>query len=406
MSTIRGGRATLNAVVMVLLAAVGLGALAGFTTIAVAAVWSLVGGPGDVAHGALYVAAALAMPILLLWVIQGLAEAQRARMHTIVRVDITRPGVRNAWWPIGPWRSAATWRALEYHLVAVFVGGFGGLVVLACWLAPVLAYAWVWENGQSDQVLVVAEVVALGLVLIAHRLAMLLSRWDAGIGAALLGPSHSDELTARVASLSRSRAEVVEATDAERRRIERDLHDGAQQRLVALAMNLGVARATLTDVPEPARTAIADAHDQAVLALADMRAFIRGLHPAVLNDRGLDAALSGLVAHAAVPVRLSVDVAERTSPSVEAVAYFIVSEALTNVAKYAEASRADVTVTRIGDRLRIVVADDGKGGAAPTGDGTGLPGLARRAASVDGTLRIDSPVGGPTTITAELPCES
>jgi signal transduction histidine kinase len=199
---------------------------------------------------------------------------------------------------------------------------------------------------------------------------------------------------------------VVEATDAERRRIERDLHDGAQQRLVALAMNLGVARASLTDVPEPARAAIADAHDQAVLALADMRAFIRGLHPAVLNDRGLDAALSGLVAHAAVPVRLSVDVAARTSPSVEAVAYFIVSEALTNVAKYAEASRADVTVTRIGDRLRIVVADDGKGGAAPTDDGTGLPGLVRRAASVDGTLRIDSPVSGPTTITAELPCES
>jgi signal transduction histidine kinase len=155
------------------------------------------------------------------------------------------------------------------------------------------------------------------------------------------------------------------------------------------------------------RRAIADAHDEAVLALSELREFIRGLHPAVLNDRGLDAALSGLAARAPLPVKLRVDVPRAASPSVEAVAYFIVSEALTNVAKHAQATRAEVTVTRDSDLLRIAVTDDGSGGAAPAvGDGTGLRGLAQRAAAVDGTLTIESPPGGPTVIAAELPCES
>jgi signal transduction histidine kinase len=125
----------------------------------------------------------------------------------------------------------------------------------------------------------------------------------------------------------------------------------------------------------------------------------------VLNDRGLDAALSGIAARAPLPVRLRVDVASRCSPSIEAVAYFVVSEALTNVARHAHASHCEVSVERRGDRLGIVVSDDGEGGAAP-GNGSGLPGLAQRAAAVDGTLTIDSPAGGPTTITVELPCES
>jgi signal transduction histidine kinase len=172
-------------------------------------------------------------------------------------------------------------------------------------------------------------------------------------------------------------------------------------------MNLGMARERFAEVPEPVRRAIADAHDEAVLALSELREFIRGLHPAVLNDRGLDAALSGLAARAPLPVKLRVDVPRPASPSVEAVAYFIVSEALTNVAKHAQATRAEVTVTRDGDLLRIAVTDDGCGGAAPAdGDGTGLRGLAQRAAAVDGTLTIDSPPGGPTVIAAELPCES
>jgi signal transduction histidine kinase len=172
-------------------------------------------------------------------------------------------------------------------------------------------------------------------------------------------------------------------------------------------MNLGMARERFESEAEPVRQAIAAAHDEAVLALTELREFIRGLHPAVLNDRGLDAALSGLAARAPLPVRLRVDVPEPASPGVEAVAYFIVSEALTNVVKHAQATRAEVIVTRAGDLLRIAVTDDGRGGAVPSaGDSTGLRGLAQRAAAVDGTLSIDSPPGGPTVITAELPCES
>jgi signal transduction histidine kinase len=147
-----------------------------------------------------------------------------------------------------------------------------------------------------------------------------------------------------------------------------------------------------------------------VLALTELRQFIRGLHPAVLSDRGLVAALSGLAARAPLPVKLQVDVPRPASAAVEAVAYFIVSEALTNVAKHAQASRVEVAVTRTGSTLLIAVADDGRGGAAfgrsDGVDGTGLRGLAQRAAAVDGTLSIDSPFGGPTVITAELPCES
>jgi len=254
------------------------------------------------------------------------------------------------------------------------------------------------------------------LLFAAPWLAPLVLRADETLARSLLGPSQSEDLAIRLESLTRSRAEIIAATDAERRRIERDLHDGAQQRLVSLAMNLGMARERFTDAPEPVRRAIAGAHEEAILALSEVREFIRGLYPAVLNDRGLDAALSGLAARAPLPVRLRVDLPKPASPSVEAVAYFIVSEALTNVAKHAQATHAEVTVTRDGDKLRVVVTDNGSGGAIPADSGsagssglkggTGLRGLAQRAASVDGTLTIDSPPGGPTVIAAELPCES
>jgi signal transduction histidine kinase len=181
-----------------------------------------------------------------------------------------------------------------------------------------------------------------------------------------------------------------------------------------MAMHLGMARANLTDAPEPVRQVIEQAHDEATEAMAELRHLVRGLHPAVLDDRGLDAALSGIAATAPLPVRLCVDMATRCAPGVEAIAYFVVSEALTNVAKHANASQAEVTVEHVGDRLRIVVADDGRGGAtldpdaaaSADGGGTGLRGLAQRAAAVDGTLTVESPPGGPTAITVELPCGS
>jgi signal transduction histidine kinase len=264
------------------------------------------------------------------------------------------------------------------------------------WAGGVLAVV----TGAHPTVIITGGVLILAAPWVARGVA----RLDVAAARMLLGPSRTEELAHRIDALARSRTEVIEAADAERRRIERDLHDGAQQRLVSLAMNLGMARANLGDAPAEVRLVIEQAHDEATEALAELREIVRGLHPAVLNDRGLDAALSGIAARAPLPVKVTVD-APRCSPTVEAVAYFVVSEALTNVAKHAQARRAAVTVRRVGDRLRVVVTDDGVGGARPT-EGTGLRGLRQRAASVDGTLTIDSPTGGPTTLTVELPCES
>jgi signal transduction histidine kinase len=407
-------RATRNVLAAFLVALVGGLLLGGLGLIWGAAIESLVDWPvGGWAHVALYIAVVLAVPVLALWAVQGLTALQRSRLHTTLDVDIPAMSgaARRRPWPIGPWFAAATWRQLGFHLLSIFTGVAGGGLVAACWLAPVAAILYLAAARPPATAGAAAVVAAAGLLLAAPWLARLVTRADEALARALLGPSHSEELALRLESLTRSRADIVAATDAERRRIERDLHDGAQQRLVSLAMNLGMARARFTSAPGPVRQAIADAHDEAVLALSEMREFIRGLYPAVLNDRGLDAALSGLAARAPLPVRLRVDAPRSASPSVEAVAYFIVSEALTNVAKHAQAARSEVTVTRDGDVLRVTVTDDGSGGAAPAegddaGAGTGLRGLAQRAAAVDGTLTIDSPPGGPTVITAELPCES
>ncbi len=407
-------RATRNALAALLVALVGGVLLGGLGLIWGAAIESLVDWPvGGWSHAALYIAVVLAGPVLALAAVQGLTALQRSRLHITLGLDIPARSraVKSRPWPIGPWLSAATWRQLSFHLLSIFTGVAGGGLVAACWLAPVAAIVYLAAARPPAAAGVAAVVAAAALLLAAPWLARLVTRADEALARALLGPSHSEELALRLESLTRSRADIVAATDAERRRIERDLHDGAQQRLVSLAMNLGMARARFTSAPEPVREAIADAHDEAVLALSEMREFIRGLHPAVLNDRGLDAALSGLAARAPLPVRVRVDAPRPASPSVEAVAYFIVSEALTNVVKHAQATQAEVTVTRRGDVLRIAVTDDGSGGAVPpesdgAGAGTGLRGLAQRAAAVDGTLTIDSPPGGPTVIAAELPCES
>ncbi len=352
----------------------------------------------------------LAGPVLVLWAVQAMTALQRSRLRVVAGADIAA-GARSAGrapWPVGPWLAAGTWRQLAFHLLSAGTGAAGGLAA-ACWLAPAAAIGYLAAGHPAAAAGAAACAAAAVLLLAAPWLARQVARADEALARSLLGPSPSEELALRLESLAKSRAEIVTATDAERRRIERDLHDGAQQRLVSLAMNLGMARARFTDVPEPIRRAIADAHEEAMQALSEVREFIRGLHPAVLIDRGLDAALSGLAARAPLPVRLRVDMPESASPSVEAVAYFIVSEALTNVAKHAQASQAEVTVTRAGNLLTIAVTDDGTGGAAAAPDGaggSGLRGLMQRAASVDGTLTIDSPAGGPTVIVAELPCES
>jgi signal transduction histidine kinase len=322
-------------------------------------------------------------------------------------------------------RSPVTWRQLGYHFLAAPALAVAALAAFGMWLAGLLytlvyAYAWalaphrLLARGQSSgppghlapmsTIPVDAYLTVAGLVLLvaAPWLTTGVAALDVRAARALLGPSRAEELEHRVEHLTQTRAGAVDAADAERRRLERNLHDGTQQRLVSLAMNLGMARAQTATVAE-AHQAIAEAHEEAKAALAELRNLIRGLHPPVLENRGLDAALSGVAARMPVPVRLTVNVPRRPPPTIEAVAYFVVSEGLTNITKHARATQADVFVQQDGDRLHIIVTDDGVGGADPA-RGTGLAGLARRAESVDGILEIASPPGGPTLLTVDLPC--
>ena len=210
-------------------------------------------------------------------------------------------------------------------------------------------------------------VIGVLLLIATPWFAALVAGLDSRAATVLLGPNRAKELARRVEDLAESRADILDAADLERRRIERDLHDGAQQRLVSLAMNLGIARATLTDLPPEARAVIDEAHREAKEAIEELSNLVRGLHPAVLEDRGLDAAISGIAARAPFPVELTVELAERPTPTVEAVAYFVVSETLANVAKHARATRCSVHVRRRAQLLTITVGDNGVGGADPAG---------------------------------------
>ncbi|MFD7730426.1 sensor histidine kinase [Kitasatospora phosalacinea] len=363
----------------------------------------------------------LTVPVSAALVLLGapaLTAVQRARYRALIGVDVPRPapaapGPRT--WAATARRLAATrpWRKVGYHLLLGPPLALLELLLLAlaaAGLAGVTACAWSWALpagirqdwfGRPTQL---PACTAAGILLLcalpwAVRAA---ARAEARLALGLLGPSRAQRLQERVDRLAVSRTDLIEAVDAERRRIERDLHDGTQQRLVSLAVNLGLAMATRPDLPGDAREVIARAHLEAKEAIAELNDLVRGLHPAVLEDRGLDAALSGLAARTPLPVRLRVDLEERVAPDVESVAYFVISEALTNATKHAGAMRAEVTVRRVGGLLRVRVTDDGLGGADAAG--TGLAGLAKRVGSLDGAFHVSSPAGGPTTVTAELPC--
>jgi signal transduction histidine kinase len=208
----------------------------------------------------------------------------------------------------------------------------------------------------------------------------------------------------RVDDLRHARQRIIAAADAERRRIERDLHDGAQQRMVAVAVTLGLAQAQFESDPEQAQKLIAQAREEAQLAVKELRELARGIHPAVLSDRGLGAALEALAARAPVPVEVTGVPEQPLAPQVEACAYFITAEALTNVAKYAHAQEASVQLSLEDGSLRLEVRDDGVGGA-DLDAGTGLRGLRDRVDALDGRFEIDSPRGGGTTVTAEMPLD-
>jgi signal transduction histidine kinase len=224
----------------------------------------------------------------------------------------------------------------------------------------------------------------------------------------LLGGSPNAELRQRVESLTVSRDASVDVADAERRRIERDLHDGVQPQLVTLAMDLGLARQKLAadSDADPAVVALVErAHDDSKRAVSDLRNLVRGIHPAVLTDRGLDAAVSALAARSPIPVDVSISLPSRPPATVESAAYFVIAEALTNAAKHSGATLVRVDGRVVGDRLRVEISDDGCGGADVQPNG-GLAGLASRLAAVEGRLRVASPIGGPTTVLAELPMGS
>jgi signal transduction histidine kinase len=221
--------------------------------------------------------------------------------------------------------------------------------------------------------------------------------------AALLSPDQA-EMAERIETLETSRAGAVDLRESELRRIERDLHDGAQARLVALGMSLGMAEQKLADDPQRVGELIAEARAGAEHALRELRDLARGIHPPVLADRGLEAALASLASSTPIPVTLSVDTASRPVPAVETAAYFVAAEALTNAAKHAHAEHVEIRITHTGEQLELEVRDDGTGGANP--DGGGLRGMRHRVEALDGKLFITSPRGGPTIVRAELPCAS
>ncbi|MYT24239.1 sensor histidine kinase [Streptomyces sp. SID7760] len=315
----------------------------------------------------------------------GRLERARARVLLGVRVEepspLPGPGRAGGFFP---WLWAGVkdpvgWRSVLYALVRLpwglltFTVALVGLLVL--W--PVLPYVVRW-----------------------------LSNVDRLMVRGLLSPS--DELERRIAELESDRGVVVDTAAADLRRIERDLHDGAQARLVALAMGLGLAKEKLLEDPDAAAVMVDEAHGEVKLALRELRDLARGIHPAVLTDRGLDAALSAVASRCVVPVKVAVDLAERPAAAIEGIAYFTVSELLQNVSKHAGARTASVEVRRSAGsppaaaRLLIRVSDDGRGGAA-VGAGSGLAGLAERLRAVDGVFAVDSPEGRGTVVTAELP---
>lgn len=293
--------------------------------------------------------------------------------------------------------SPAVRRAAGYQLARLpLITG----VQVAVSLAFALTVIGLSNGAPNDHLSQPAGITCLFVWPIVVRLG---SALDVALARALLGPSRTGQLSAEVQYLGAARASAVESADSERRRIERDLHDGLQPRLVSLALELGLARSRFERDPQYARALLDQAHEEAKIAIADLRGLVRGIHPSVLDERGLDAALSALVASCAVPVRVDVGLITRPGRTQEAVAYFVAAEAITNVTKHSGASAASVTITDDGTLLRVLVEDDGKGGAAIE-PGGGLAGLAARVAAIDGTLTVTSPSGGPTQVAAVMPC--
>jgi signal transduction histidine kinase len=365
----------------------------------------------------------LGIPVLIatMFAWRAMAGLERSLARSLLGEDVPSP-YRTV--PPGKWWSRlrvrladpATWKDLAY-LLLLFPLALFTFVVAVTLVGVVLgllsAPAWYWSVSDGidvgalnidtlgEALAAVPAGAVLGLASL--RVVNWLGALHGAFARVMLGPSSDPELEAQVVDLSTARSRIIAAADDERRRLERDLHDGAQQRLVALTLTLGLARRQVeAGDDEEARERLTEAEQEARLAIEELRELARGIHPAILTSRGLDAALTELSGRAAVPVIVEGKVGERLAPEIEAAAYFAISEALANVGKYAEASEARVRIGLRDGALDVAVADDGRGGADPE-SGSGLRGLFDRVGAVGGTLEIDSPAGAGTTLTARLP---
>ncbi|MFS7872007.1 sensor histidine kinase [Streptomyces asiaticus] len=374
--------------------------------------------------GAVLSVVLVGIPLLVLAALAGIPVAwvERHRMRLIdadPAADPHRaPLAHGLWaWLITRMREQATWRELGHALLfAVLLWPVDALVLAVALLCPLsmaatpLLMATV-GGGQEANVLkqwtVTTWPAALGIAVLGVVLLMLgayalgvVAGARAGLTRLLIAPREA-ELATKVVELTRSRLRLVDAFEAERRRIERDLHDGAQQRLVGLTMTLGLAR--LDAPPGPVADQLARAQEEADTVLAELRELIRGIHPKVLSDHGLPAAVADAADRSAIPVDVDLALSGRLPQAVEAAAYFVVREALTNVARHSGASRAEVSGGHRDGRLFLQVRDDGRGGADARA-GTGLTGLADRVSALDGRISLSSPPGGPTLLRVEIPC--
>ncbi len=336
---------------------------------------------------------------------------ERWLLIEILGVEIERP-VRLVRGPgllgliIDPLRDGSLWRDLAYVGLRTIVGPLAFILVAGTWLFPPFAFStliWGWFAGWGFIDVVTIVLGGLFVLIAAPFLVHGAAQLQIAMAESLLGPGQR-QLLERVSTAQRTRDLSVDAAEAERRRIERDLHDGAQARLATVALDLGRAKRKLEKAGGDSEIeAIIDAaHTDAKAAIVELRDLARGIHPAVLTDRGLDAALSEVAARCTVPVHLDVQLLARPPAHIESTAYFAVSELLANVSKHSQAQNAWVTVRNDASHLRIDVSDDGLGGV-DRALGTGLDGLHDRVASIDGLLSVHSPLGAGTTVLVEIP---
>lgn len=399
------------------------------TGAAVASVWFwiplaiVVIGVSSLPSGVGFVLAA----VLFIYVMRGAEWLERHRSEAVFGLGIGVPARRlshhdNSFvrWLHQQWldiSSARFWKGVAHHYLRMtydlLAVGIALLLIVFAFLAPTAAMAVGAsdaEAGLPDLNPVLAWTLAAVAVVVAPAIVVFAPAVDARIDRWLLSPSPTAALQHQVSALADAREGAVSSAQTERHRIERDLHDSVQPRLVSLAMTIGLAQTKLDSDLPAARALIAEAHDEAKSALVELRNVVRGIAPTILADRGLDAALSAVVQRSAVPTALDLELPRRLPDEVEACAYFVVAEALTNVAKHAHATQAVVTVRldEMSNQLHVNVFDNGRGGAEITDDdnATGLRGLAERVRAARGTFTVSSPATGPTNVTAVLPCAS